>query len=93
MTNPSGNSDRLDRIERLLETVGQRVDSNSRSIEALTSSISYMREDIATTNRKVDALVETITLFSVRSEARLNRLEDAVIGIERILAELVRRDR
>lgn len=106
-------TDRLDRIERILETVaqrqeaisqqqeinirsiellGQRVDSNAKAIESLTSDIAANRADIAATRASVDGLVQTISELGVRSEARLSRLEDAVVGIERILERLTRRD-
>ena len=36
MTNSNGNNnDRMDRIERLLESVAQRTDSNARAIQAI----------------------------------------------------------
>lgn len=109
----TSSSNRLDKLEQLLETVaqrqnqisqqqqinirviellGQRVDSNAKAIEALTSSIASNRIDIAATRDSVDGLVQTIAEFSARSEARLNRLEDAVVGIERILEQLTRRN-
>lgn len=37
-------------------------------------------------------LEQTIAEFSTKSEARLNRLDDAVVGIEYILQQLIRRD-
>ena len=70
----------------------QQIDSNARAIAALSADIAANRADIAATRASVDGLVQTIAEFSVRSEARLNRLDDAVVGIERILQELLRRD-
>lgn len=77
---------------RVIELLGQRVDSNAKAIEALTSSIASNKADIAATRASVDGLVQVIAEFSARSEVRLNRLDDAVVGIERILEQLTRRD-
>lgn len=95
MTN--GSNDRLKRIEAAIERTQRQldegfqktqrqIDSNARVIEALSA-------DIATTRASVDGLVQIIAEFSARSEVRLNRLDDAVVGIERILQELTRRNR
>lgn len=77
----------------------QQIDSNARAIEALSadraanrSDIAANRSDIAATRASVDGLVQTIAEFSIRSEARLNRLDDVVVGLERILEQLLRRD-
>ncbi len=97
MTNSS--SDRLDQIleaiaqqqqlnARSIELLGQRVDSNAKAIEANSSGIAANITAIAATHASVDGLVQTITEFSIRSQARLNRLEDAVVAIERILERL-----
>lgn len=104
MTN---SNDRLDRIEEAIERtqqqiegLSQRIDSNAKAIEALTANIATNREDIAATRASVDGLVQIITEFSTRTEARLNKLDDAVTGInttnqnlERILEQLLHRDR
>jgi len=37
--------ERLDRIESLIEKIGQKVESNAKSIEALTHSITEERDD------------------------------------------------
>lgn len=71
----------------------RQIDSNARVIEALSADIAANRADIATTRASVDGLVQIIAEFSARSEVRLNRLDDAVVGIERILQELTRRNR
>ena len=89
MTN---SNDRLDQIERLIQETAQITRSNAKAIEALSGDVAAQRADIATTRASVDGLVQIITEFSVRSEARLNRLDDAVIGIERILERLLRQD-
>lgn len=90
MTN--GSNDRLDQIERLIQETIQITRSNAKAIEALSGDVAAQRADIATTRASVDGLVQIIAEFSVRSEARLSRLDDAVVGIERILERLVRRD-
>lgn len=89
MTN---SGDRLDRIEKLVEETTQITRSNAKAIEALSGDVAAQRADIAATRASIDGLVQIIAEFSVRSEARLNRLDDAVIGIERILERLTRRE-
>lgn len=102
MTNDSSN-DRLNRIERLVE-------SNAKSIQALSNTVTANTEStntaIAATQASIDGLVQTIAEFSVRNEARLNGLDNAVTGInaaiagitttnqrlEHILEQLLRRD-
>lgn len=104
MTN---SNDRLARIETLIERISQRVDSNAKAIEANSTAIAANREAQEITRASVDGLVQTIAEFSARSEARLNKLDDAIAGINdaitginatneqlgRILEQLVRRDR
>ena len=41
------NSDRLDRIETLVERIGQRVDSNARAIEAIFANTAEYQKDRA----------------------------------------------
>jgi septal ring factor EnvC (AmiA/AmiB activator) len=96
MTN---SNDRLDRIEELIQETNQITRSNAKAIEALSAEVAESRASIgsltravATTQASVDGLVQTIAEFSIRSEARLNRLDDAVIGIERILQQVILRD-
>ncbi len=38
-------SDRLDRIEALVEKIGQRVDSNARALEALTDNVNKWHQE------------------------------------------------
>ena len=40
-------SDRLDRIEALVEKIGQRVDSNARAIEAISANTAEYHKDRA----------------------------------------------
>ena len=42
-----GDSDRLDRIEALVEKIGQRVDSNARAIEAISANTAEYQKDRA----------------------------------------------
>lgn len=72
-----------------LDRLATIVESNARAIEAISNDTATSRSDMATTRASVDALVQTITEFSIRTEARLNRLDDAVVGIERLLQELI----
>lgn len=89
----NSSSDELAQIKALLSETVQITRSNAKAIEALSTDVAANRADIATTRASVDGLVQTIAEFSIRSEARLNRLDDAVVGIERILEQLTRRDR
>lgn len=83
MTTERWDDQRLDRLAAIVE-------SNARAVEAISNDRAASRADMATTRASVDALVQTITEFSIRTEARLNRLDDAVLGIERLLQELLR---
>ena len=89
MTTERWDDQRLDRLATIVE-------SNARAIEAISNDVAVNRADIASTRASVDALVQTITELSIRTEerirsneARLDRLDDAVIGIERLLQELL----
>lgn len=90
MTTERWDDERLDRLAAIVE-------SNARAIEAISTDIAASRTDITVTRASVDALVQTVTEFSIRcearlnsNEARLNRLDDAVVGIERLLQEVIR---
>ncbi len=85
------------RTQQQIEGLSQRIDSNAKAIEALSANIAANRTDIATTRASVDGLVQTITEYSARTEERLNRLDDAIRGInttnqnlEHILEQLLR---
>lgn len=92
MTTDRWDDQRLDRLAAIVE-------SNARAIEAISNDVAANRADIASTRASVDALAQTIIEFTIRTEtrinsneARLDRLDDAVIGIERLLQELLRRE-
>ena len=74
-------NNRLDRMESLLQETIQITRSNAKSIESLSAETAANRLDIATTRASVDGLVQIITEFSTRSEVRLNKLDDAIAGI------------
>jgi hypothetical protein len=77
MTSSNGNnSDRLDRIERLLESVTQKTDSNARTIQA-------MLEQQATDRLKREE-------EKAQHEQRMARLEDTVIRLDDTVARLTR---
>lgn len=78
------------KTQQQIEGLSQRIDSNAKAIEALSAESATQRADITATRASVDGLVQTIAEFSIRSEVRLNRLDDAVIGIEGILERLTR---
>lgn len=90
MTIERWDDQRLDRLAALVE-------SNARAIEAISDDRAASRVNMATTKASIDALVQTILEFSIRTEARINsneaqidRLDEAVNGIERLLQELIR---
>lgn len=89
MTTNHWDDQRLDRLATIVE-------SNARAIEAISNDVAVNRADIASTRASVDALVQTMTELSIKTEerirsneARLDRLDDAVIGIEQLLQELL----
>ena len=88
MTN---NSDRLDRIERLIEAIGQRVDSNSKAISANSAGIAEVRNTLSEaagrTLRAVDELREVVE-DRVNVQERLERTDTAIAGINATLAIL-----
>ncbi len=102
-----GNSDGLEQIRALLsETVqitrsnAKAIEANSTAIAANSAAIAVTREASETTRASVDGLVQTITEFSIRTEARLNKLDEAITDIkttnqnlERILEQLTRHER
>lgn len=90
MTIERWDDQRLDRLAALVE-------SNARAIEAISDDRAAIRADMARSQASIDALVQTILEFSIRTEARinsneqrLNRLDEAVGSIERLLQELIR---
>lgn len=53
------NFDRLDRIEALLEKIGQRVDSNARAIEAISANTAEYQKDRAQMYHLMAELAQT----------------------------------
>ena len=71
MTSSNGNNgDRLDRIERLLESTAQRQQETERIVESNSRAIQAMMEQRATDR--------------LEHEERMNRLEDLVTRLTRI---------
>lgn len=71
MTSSNGNNgDRLDRIERLLESTAQRQQKTERIVESNSRAIQAMMEQRATDR--------------LEHEERMNRLEDLVARLTRI---------
>ena len=96
MTN---NSDRLDRIEALLESASQRIDANARAIEANTKAIEVISQAVASNQQQVNLISEAVGLL-VEVQLQLGRLMEstssinnaALARIDRILDYLQRRD-
>lgn len=97
------NSDRLDRIEALVEALAQRVDSNARAIEANSNTIAEvdrnLSEAVGRTLRSVELLREDaeerrqeFEQYKVRTDANLVSLNAAVERLENLFSYLLRRD-
>ena len=90
MTNSS--SDRLDRIERLIELLGQRVDSNAQAIAANSAANAEVRdtltEAVGRTLRGIDALRERAEEDRVNFRERFEQTDTAIAGINSTLAIL-----
>lgn len=90
MTN--GNSDRLGRIERLIELLGQRVDSNAQAIAANSTAIAEVRdtlfEAVGRTLRGIDSLRERAEEDRVNFRERLEQTDTAIASISSTFAIL-----
>ncbi|MGK7875031.1 MAG: hypothetical protein AB4426_17555 [Xenococcaceae cyanobacterium] len=71
MTNNDPN--RLDRIEVLIEKIGQRVDSNARTIEALTDNMSKWQQEWQLDRSR---LYQAMSELAVAQGSFYHRLED-----------------
>ena len=87
MTN---SNDRLEQIERLLEALGQRVDSNARAIAANSTQIAEIRDSLSEaagrTLRAFDELREIVEEYRVNFREHLERTDTAIAGINATLA-------
>jgi septal ring factor EnvC (AmiA/AmiB activator) len=63
--------DRLDRLEAIVE-------SNSRAIQSIASALTDTNQMLAATRASIDGLAQSIAEYSVRNEARLNRLDELI---------------
>ena len=100
------NSDRLDRIEALVEAIAQKVDSNAKAIEANSNAIAEVRASVnvlaeasGRTLRSVEILREDaeerrqeFEEYKTRSDANLISLNAAVERLENLFSYLLRRD-
>jgi hypothetical protein len=69
-------SDRLDRIEAVLEETSNIVDSNARAIEALGNETADFRDRIANTIELLTQVVVRLDARQQDQENRINRLEN-----------------
>jgi uncharacterized membrane protein len=77
MTNSNGNnSDRLDRIERILEATAQRQQETENIVQS--------------NSRLLQAMLEQRTTDRLEHEERMKRLEDTVIRLDDTVARLTR---
>lgn len=100
------NSDRLDRIEALVEAIAQKVDSNAKAIEANSNAIAEVRASVnvlaeasGRTLRSVEILREDaeerrqeFEEYKTRTDANLTSLNAAVERLENLFSYLLRRD-
>ena len=97
------NSDRLDRIEALVEAIAQKVDSNARAIEANSNTIAEvdrnLSEAVGRTLRAVEILREDaeerrqeFEEYKIRTDANLVSLNAAVERLENLFSYLLQRD-
>lgn len=98
MTEPE--NDRLERIERLVEEISQRVSSNTKAIEANSQAIAANRADIATALSAIERLANS-QLQSAQIAERQQGAANAILGTinaaleqqGRLVDYLMRRDR
>lgn len=100
------NSDRLDRIEALVEALYYRIDSNAKAIEAnsnaiaeVKSSVNVLAEASCRTLKAVEILREDaeerrqeFEEYKTRTNANLTSLNAAVERLENLFTYLLRRD-
>ena len=107
MTN--GSSDRLDRVEQILEAIaqqqgvntrsiellGHRVNSNALAIQANTESINAVAEAAGRTLRAVEILQETVEEDRVNFREHMERTDTAIAGISatKLVLQQLMRDR
>lgn len=84
---------RLDRIEALVEKIGQRVESNARAIEALSANASeYQRdrsrlyglmEDLVQSQSRIYRVIEDLD----ERQGQLSRRQGEIVEILKLLAQ------
>ncbi len=81
------NSDpsRLDRIEALVEKIGQRVDSNARAIEALSANAAEYQKD----RGRLYQIMEDLTQSQARMYRVIENLDNRQEQLSRIQGEIV----
>lgn len=76
MTSSSNGGDRLDRIEALIEQIGQKVDSNARSIQALSEDRRESERDRARFYQEMANLSASMANLSNAQADFYRRMED-----------------
>ncbi len=77
MTNSNrSNSDRLDRIERLLESVAQKTDSNARAIQAMMEQRATDRLENEARMNRLEDLVTRLTRIEEAQNRMLANMDD-----------------
>ena len=101
MTNSNGNnSDRLDRIERILESIAQKTDSNARTIQGILEAraterleheerMEVMSDAIQRLIKVEEGLVDMVANVDENQPTILRRL----MAIENKVDTLIERDR
>ncbi len=62
----------------MIQALGRRIAELAESIEQTNQSVEQTRQSIEQTNQNVNGLIQTISEFSIRSEARINALDSIV---------------
>ena len=89
MTNSDPN--RLDRIEALVEKIGQRVDSNARAIEALSNNAAEYQKDRGRLYRLMEDLTQSQSrIYRViedldERQGQLSRRQGEIVEILKLL--------
>lgn len=77
MTNTNHNDDRLDRIERILESVAQKTDSNALAIQALTQKTD-------SNARAIQAMAEQQATDRLKHEENIVVIRDAIQQLTKV---------
>lgn len=100
MTNGNNSSDRLDRIESLLESIGQKTDSNARTIQGILEARATERLEHDERMAKLEDAIVRLTRIEEGQNRMLASLDEdrptvlrRLMSIENKVDSLIERDR